>query len=182
MATLDEAISLAPKRFEQEVEKIIRTLGANLQEFKTERLEILQVTDGEYEIDVTARFKALGANFLVLVECKHHKNATKRDVVQVLHDRVRAVGAHKGMIFSTVRFQRSAVEYALKHGIALVQVANGRTSYITASDGPPPLPPWVPPYVGWMLSMSEGGNVTIRLIRDDSPELLSEWLNAQTVA
>jgi restriction system protein len=175
-----EPIALDPKRFEQEVEKLIQRLGANLQEFRTERLEVLQGTDGEYEIDVTARFEASGgANFLVVVECKHHKNAIKREVVQVLYDRVRAVGAHKGMIFSTVRFQKGAIEYAQKHGIALVLVADGRTSYVTASDGPPPpLPPWVPPYVGWMVSLSEGGNVTDQLICDETSELLSEWLNA----
>jgi restriction system protein len=180
MATIDEQISLSPEEFEQEVEKLIQELGANLQEFKVQRLEVLQGMDGDYEIDVTARFNALGADFLVLVECKHHKNAIKRDVVQVLNDRMRAVGAQKGMIFSTVRFQKGAVEYAIKHGIALIRVADGRTCYLTSTSGPPPpLPPWVPPHVGWMVPLSEGGNVTESLIRDDAPEFLSEWLIAQ---
>jgi restriction system protein len=183
MTSLDEPISLAPKRFEEEVEKLIRGLGVNLQEFKTQRLEVLEGSDGEYEIDVTARFEALGASFLVLVECKHHKNAIKRDVVQVLYDRIRAVGAQKGMIFSTVRFQKGTVSYALKHGIALVQVADGRTCYLTKSFGPPPpLPPWVPPYVGWMVSISEDGNVIDQLIWDDNSELLAGWLNKEEAA
>lgn len=183
MAKSDEPTSISPEQFEKEVEQLIQMLGASLQEFRTERLEILQGTDGEYEIDVTARFKALGADFLVLVECKHHKNSIKRDVVQVLNDRMRSVGAQKGMVFSTIRFQTGAIEYARKHGIALVHVADGGTSYITGTDGSsPPLPSWVPPYVGWLISLSEEGNVTSQLICNDATGLLSEWLTGQTTA
>lgn len=116
----------------------------------------------------------------MLVECKYHKNAIKRDVVQVLYDRMRAVGAQKGMVFSTSRFQSGAVEYAKRHGIALILLANGSSSYITATGGSPSqLPPEVPPYVSWVVSLSEEGNVTYQLICDDVTVLLPKWLKDQ---
>ena len=47
--------------------------------------------DGSYEIDVAARFTALGADFLVLIECKHHRHFIKREAVQALHSRIQSV-------------------------------------------------------------------------------------------
>jgi len=76
-----EPANLTPKQFEAEVESFIRQGGARLSDFKVQRLEKIGAADGVYEIDVTARFEALGAEFLVLIECKHHKSPIKREVV-----------------------------------------------------------------------------------------------------
>ena len=113
---------LSPKEFEAEVENLLIQAGLGLPGFKVQRLEKIQAPDGVYEIDVTARFEVLGASFLVLIECKNHKNPIKREVAQVLYDRLRAVGAHKGMIFSTAKFQKGAIEFAQAHKIALIQI------------------------------------------------------------
>jgi restriction system protein len=171
----EQPVNLTPEQFEEEVEKLLRKLGVDLAEFKVQRLEKLDAADGVYEIDVTARFDALGASFLVLIECKHHKSPIKREVVQVLFDRLRAVGGHKGMIFSTARFQKGAVEFAQAHGIALVQIADGRTMYATRTyDELPPLPPGGSQFVGWIIGLSEDGNESFRLIFGRSPEVLLE--------
>ena len=96
-----------------------------LPELEVQRLEKIEGSDGTYEIDVTARFEVLGASFLVLAECKHHKNPIKREAMQVLYDRLRAVGANKGMMFSTSGFQKGAIEFARAHRIALIQIVDG---------------------------------------------------------
>ncbi len=111
---------MSPEQFELEVEKLIAQLGARLSSIQIARREYLDSVDGTYEIDVTARFQALDADFLVLIECKHHKNAIKREIVQVLKDRVVSLRAQKGMLFSTSRFQSGAVRYAKHQRIALV--------------------------------------------------------------
>ncbi len=174
---LGTPVTLTPKQFEEEVESLLIKLGVGLVEFKVQRLENIDASNGSYEIDVTARFDALGVNFLVLIECKHHKNPIKRDVVQVLFDRLRAVGGHKGMVFSTARFQRGAIEFAKAHGIALVRIADGRTSFATRSyDAPqafPPLPSGAP-FVGWLIGLTEDGDESFRLISGKNPEMLFE--------
>ena len=123
---INELFSLTPEQFEEAVENLLRRVGMSLPEFEIQRLEKIKAPDGVYEIDVTARFEVLGASFLVLIECKLHRNPIKREVVQVLYDRLRAVGAHKGMIFSTAKFQRGAIEFARAHGIALIQLVDVR--------------------------------------------------------
>src|SRR6266496_455967 len=165
-----EPVILTPKQFEVEVEKLLINLGSGkLAEFKTNKLENIQGSDGEYEIDIAVRFEALGGSFLVLVECKHHKSPIKRDLVQILYDRLRATGAQKGMLFATTRFEKGAIEYAKQHGIALVQVANGKTSYFTKGVGETIYPPDLPPYVGWFITLNDEGNETHSRIEKDNP-------------
>jgi hypothetical protein len=82
--------------------------------------------DGVYNFDATVRYQFAGMAFLVVVEAKLHRNPIKREHVQVLHQKVQSVGAHKGVLVATSRFQSGAVEFATAHGIALVTVTESR--------------------------------------------------------
>lgn len=152
MPQFDKPIELTPKEFELAVKGIIDAAADGLVEYESKHLERMSAPDGDYEIDVTARFQALGANFLVLIECKHHKRKIERQDVQVLQARLQSLGAHKGMIFSTAGFQSGAIDYADAHGIALCYLVEGKSTWFTKSAGPPtPPPPWVyiPEHVAW---------------------------------
>ena len=147
-----QTVALTPKEYELEVKKILDASGVSLTEYESTHLEPISVCDGEYIIDVVARFSALGASFLVLVECKHHKRRVERQDVQVLHSKVQSLGAHKGMLFSVTGFQSGAIDFAASHGIALVQLASGETSWFTRSaTSPAKPPPWaeIPQCIGW---------------------------------
>ncbi len=177
MSWSEEPIELTPERFELEVKGIFEMLGADMASFSASHREKIAGVDGVYEIDVSVRFEALGANFLVLVECKHQRSPVKRDVVQILYDRLRSIGAHKGMIFASTTFQRGALEYAKQHGIALIRLADGETCWETRAIGPSPPPPsWanIPPYVGWWTRLTEDGNQehTLVSVRDTTESLL----------
>jgi len=116
--------------YEVGVKNFILAKGHHLQDFQVTRRESLQGTDGEYEIDVVARFSILdGAEVIVLVECKHHKNSIKRELVQALHSKLVSVGAHKAMMFSTANYQRGAIEFAKVHGISLVRFTASELAY-----------------------------------------------------
>jgi len=116
---------------------MLDAMGLLLTDYRSVHRERVAGADGDYEIDVTARFNALNMNFLVLVECKHHKSPIKRELIQALHSKVQSAGAHKGALFSTSGFQSGALEFASAHGIATVQVVDGRSTYFTRSFGPP---------------------------------------------
>ncbi len=152
--------------------------ATSLESFEAQHKVNVVGVDGDFEIDVSVRFTVFGgARFHVLAECKRHSHPIKRDVVQILNDRLRSTGAHKGFVFATAAFQSGAIEYAAKNGIALVQIASGRTTYIQATWGaPPPLPPGVPKYVGWHLERNDQGNVNLGLISTKSPGHLNKLL------
>jgi restriction system protein len=179
MSSVHDSVTLTPKQFEKEVKKIIQTLGAHLTAFEVQNLKKLEEHDGTYEIDVAARFEALGGEYLTLIECKHHKNPIKREAVQVLWAKIQSTSAQKGMIFATTDFQKGAVNYALKHRIALVKIADGRTAYITKGMGKSQLPPGFPPYVGWMTIRYEGSEAASALVCRSNSDLLATWLGVE---
>lgn len=132
-----EWLRVTPEAFERMVVSSLREMKGKLHDFNVEHRSCLAGPDGEFEIDAVARFEALGAEFLVLVECKHHRNPVKREAVQVLRDKVRSLAAQKGMVFSTGGFQKGAIEYATAQRIALIHYTEGGPIYETkAEDGP----------------------------------------------
>lgn len=172
---LNNPVEMTAQEFEQYVAHELAQLGRHLPAFEVQRLETIPGTDGEYEIDVTARFEALGVNFLVLVECKHHKNAIKRDIVQILFDRLRAVGGNKGIVYATAPFQRGAIEYAQVHGISLIQIVDGRATYaVKSQEQPYVFPTWIPRFASFLRTISPEGNESFQRFIVDEPKILLE--------
>ena len=125
---------ITPIEYERQVKAWLESVSTPLEAFSATHSEGCTAMDGEYEIDIVARFTAFaGAHFVVVVECKKHKHRIKRDVVQVLQAKQRAMGAQKAMIVSTAGFQSGAIDYAQRHGIALIQIVSGAAIYIQAS-------------------------------------------------
>ncbi|MET4107894.1 restriction endonuclease [Hymenobacter sp. UYP22] len=149
----DLVTHLTPIEFELFVKSHLEKIGTNLTFFEAKHNQKLAGHDGTYQIDVKAVFQALGCDFLVLVECKHQSARVKREVVEVLFNRIISLGAQKGIVFSTAGFQSGAVEFATSHGIALVHVIEGRFTYQVKSaekEEYDSLPSWIeiPKYVG----------------------------------
>ncbi len=121
-----DPVELSPREFELAVKSWLDATGKKLTVYESCHREKLKGREGTYEIDVKATFEEFGAKFTVLVECKHQNSPVKQDVVQVLYDRLRPTGAHKGILVATTTFQHGAIEYAKAHGIALIQVTDGQ--------------------------------------------------------
>lgn len=65
--------------YEVGVKNVISAKGHSLRNFTLTRQQKLEGFDGEYIMDVVATFTIFeGAEIVVLVECKHHKNSIKR--------------------------------------------------------------------------------------------------------
>jgi restriction system protein len=135
-------------------------LGRPLESFTVRHQQPVVSPDGTYDIDAVAVFEALGAKFLVLVECKHHKNPIKRELVQVLADKVSSTRAQKGMLFSTAPFQRGALEFAAARGIALVHFTEGGPIFETKSLGGSRGP--TRPYDAYWVTISTTGAMSYR--------------------
>jgi restriction system protein len=178
MFKLKKKPKITSVQFELEVKRFLESTSGKLEEFQTEHRESIKGADGTYEIDITARFRVFGAKFLVLVECKHHKNRIMRDYVQVLHAKQLSLGAQKAMMFSTSGFDEGAVNYALQHGIALVQLASGETLHFTKSGNRTPLPDSLPAYVGWLIAQHNGASdgVSHSLVAPQHPDALNRFL------
>ncbi|GAB3028838.1 hypothetical protein GCM10027285_09020 [Oleiagrimonas citrea] len=161
MKKFKNASDVTPEEYELQVKAWLESVGHELEAFSAVHREKLSGADGEYEIDVVVRFKALGGiSFKTLVECKKHKNPIKRELVQVLHQKQESLGASKAIFVSTSPFQDGAIEFARAHGIALVRLISGVAMYIQGSKSShapvPHIPADADPYAGLMYSSGQG--------------------------
>lgn len=148
-------LQVTPDEFERMVVQFLRKLGHSLESFAVTHHEALSSPDGTFQLDATARFRALGADFTVVIECKHHRNPIKRELVQVLADKVAALRAQKGMLFTTAPFQRGAIAYAQSRNIALVSFSHGGPVYHTRSLHSAPAPRRA--YDAHLISLTDSG-------------------------
>jgi restriction system protein len=80
-------------------------------------------------------------------------------------------------VFSTSGFQSGALEFAQTHGIATVQLADGRSSYFTKAYGQEfEPPPWLPRFAAWLLAEHSA-----TLVSSENPRPLLEALGAARV-
>ena len=176
---------ISPTEFELLVKQWLEASAPELQDFAATHRVSHQGVDGEYEIDVFAKFTALGgASFKVLVECKKHVNPIKRELVQALSDKRRSIGATKAMLVATSSFQSGAIEYARVNDVALVQVVSGSVRYVQASARPlRDVPEAIlakqaaAPYVGMVYGSDESGRLLFpQLLASDFTFELERYL------
>lgn len=160
-------LEISATEFERWVRNWIVKQGGELTSLEVTHNVKVEAYDSTYQIDVLAKFHAFaGAEFTVLIECKKYRNAVERELVQVLHDKVRSVGAHKGMLFTTSGFQSGAIKYARAHGIALVSITDGAAAYETRSAFPVAAKPptWLnlPKFTLWHVGENDAGNISMK--------------------
>lgn len=131
---MNDPLTMTPVEFEIFVRRYLEEQGRKLKTFRTEHLEKVQGVDGDYVIDVTARFEALGADILVMIECKRYSSKpVEREQVQALKQKMDSIGAHKAMLFTTSTFRKGAIDFAAVHGVALIQVSPKGMNYAVKS-------------------------------------------------
>ena len=160
--------------FESLVAEQLRESGRSLKGYTVTRREVLAGPGGEYEIDVVARFEALGADFVVLVECKALRRPVEREHILVLQSKLSELSAQKGMVYSTAGYQRGAIEYAKANSISLREVRSGTSSIITKGVGTPQgAPPWVkiPEWSLIAITLMDSGAIQHELIQGSDPDL-----------
>lgn len=165
--------SITPQEFEEFVARqLLGAAGSAVDDLTVTLHERISGADGAYDFDATVRYRFAGMSFLVVVEAKLHRNPIKRELVQILHQKILSVGAHKGVIVATSHYQGGAVAFAKAHGIALVTVTEGRFVFTTRNAAPGPRPALVahcdggPGSRGLMLSAAD----------DDHPDCVAEYL------
>lgn len=148
---------LTPGDYERAVANLVQATGHEVTDFRVQHLDPVEGMDGTYIIDVTARFRLMGADFLMLFECKRHSSPVKREHVQVLKDKLQSTGAHKGVVVAASGFQRGALEYARTHGIACVRLVDGAWTYESRDLEVSTAPQLSTNYVGYAIGLGEMG-------------------------
>jgi hypothetical protein len=104
-----------------------------------------RLSQRDIKIDVSFNYTIAGADLLFLVECKCYSHAVSVDDVEEFHSKIDDIGAHKGIMVTTVGFQEGTIKTAKGRGIALALLTKepqeGELKVIVAKMGsitPPP--------------------------------------------
>ena len=94
------------------------------------------------KVDVSFEMSALGgAKTTYVVECKCNKHSVPVDDVEEFHSKLDDIGAHKGIMVTTVGFQEGAIKTAKGRGIALALLTDepqkNEIRYVVNSAQPP---------------------------------------------
>lgn len=103
------------------------------------RTYVGRVSRREIIVDVSFNCTIAGANLLFIVECKHYKNSVSVDEVEEFHSKLDDIGAHKGIMVTTVGYQDGAIKVAEGRGIALALLTTecqpGEMQYVALAAG-----------------------------------------------
>jgi len=124
-------LDMSPTEFEKHSLRILTEQLRDIEGCIFQHDKIIEVDDGNYQIDGYIEFELMGIKYKTLVECKHYRTSISREKVAVLYDKIRACGANKGVLVSSSNFQSGAIQYASKHGIALIQLTDVDSIYET---------------------------------------------------
>jgi hypothetical protein len=126
-------------RYEQFTQKVISSLAGV--EVHHRRVYTGRISQRNIKVDVSFNYQVAGANLLFLVECKCYAHSVQVDDVEEFHSKIDDIGAHKGIMVTTVGFQKGAVKTAKGRGIALALLTkerqNGELRYVVNSAAPP---------------------------------------------
>jgi hypothetical protein len=181
---------ISPAEFERWVAELYAATASEVEDLRVTPHEVVIGTDGAYDLDATVRYRLAGMEFLVLVEAKRHRHPIKRELVASLHSKMQSTGAQKGVILATAAFQSGAIEYAKVHGIALIEVTEGRFTYMARSaDPPPPMSReeaaeryGLPTFVGMTVEYVDPHSTQHTIVSTEVPEYLPHALLAATPA
>ena len=125
----DPNLKITATEFERLVRDWILKQGGELTSLEVTHDVKVEAHDSTYQIDVLAKFQAFaGADFAVLIECKKYRSAVKRELVQVLHNKVMSIGAHKGILFyDRVSIRSDNIRQSARYSVG---VNNRRCSYL----------------------------------------------------
>jgi hypothetical protein len=99
-----------------------------------------RVSKRDIKVDVSFNYTiAEGADVLFLVECKYYNHSVPVDDVEEFHSKIDDIGAHKGIMVTTVGFQDGAIKTARGRGIALALLTTenqpGELTYVVNTAG-----------------------------------------------
>lgn len=121
---------MTPVEFEKASLEWLKRQGDTYPNGCVEHNVMIHTRNGNYQIDGRIRFYAYGVPFTIIVECKMYKQAVNREKVVVLLDKVRELGAQKGILVTTASFQKGAIKFAKNNGITLVRLRSEHNDFV----------------------------------------------------
>ena len=126
--------------YEQFTQQVINELVGVVTVVHHKKVYTGRVSKRDIVVDVSFNYSVAGSDILILVECKNYNHKVPVDDVEEFHSKIDDIGAHKGIMLTTMGFQSGAVKTAKGRGIGLALLTKehqkGELVYVTNTAGP----------------------------------------------
>jgi len=110
-------MTTASDNYERFTQQVIASLTGV--EVHHKRVYVGRVSQRKIKVDVSFNYSVAGANLIFIVECKCYSHSVSVDEVEECRSKLNDMGAHKGIMVTTIGYQEGAVKAAMGWGIAL---------------------------------------------------------------
>lgn len=120
---------MTPTEFEKASLEWLLQQDSRYPDARIEHNVTVNTRNGDYQLDGRITFFAFHMPFVIIVECKRYSHSVKRESLVVLQDKVQELGAQKGILVTTAKFQAGAIQYARNKGLTLVRLKGENGDY-----------------------------------------------------
>src|SRR5690349_16412767 len=120
---------MTPKEFELLTKELFeKELAIQLNQKTTvEHQKVFKKNGYDYTVDLSYRISIASIEYWNIIECKYWDSYIKRSMINSVQSEISDLKAHKAIVVTKKGFQKGAIAYAKKFGIALVKITSDNT-------------------------------------------------------
>lgn len=172
---------MTPDYFQILVLRELRKVGFDVGSPRVHRRSELPEPERGFVLELVISLVAPGATRRALVVCRRQDGVVTRDVVESARARLPDAAADAAIVFATAAFAPDAVAAANETGVALLQVADGRTIFAASGWGDgggtaDHYPAWLPAHMAQLVDRDPAGQPRLRVLEAGKPEMILDCL------
>jgi hypothetical protein len=179
---VNELPTVTPEYFQILVVRELRKVGFDIGEPRIHRRAELPEPERGFVLELVISLGGVAGRQRALVVCRKQVGPVARDIVESAKTRVADVSAEAAIIFSTIDFASEALAAADELGVALLQVADGRTVFDAGGWGDGTAdhyPAWLPAHMAQVVDLA-AGQPRFRVLEAGRPEMILDALRSGT--
>jgi len=153
----------------------LRKVGLEIGQPRVYRRAELPEPERGFVVELVVPLSGVAGVRRALVICRKQVGAVGRDIVEAATARLPEASADAAIIFSTADFAPDALAAAHESGVALLQIADGRSVFDAGGWGDGTAdhyPAWLPAHMAQVVDRDAAGRPRLRVLEAGRPEMI----------
>ncbi|SRR6266567_2807600 len=170
-----ELPDVTPEYFEILVLRELRKAGLEVTELRVHRRTELPEPERGFLLELLVWLCRNTWRKRALIACRRQVGAIGADAINALAPHLVEAKADVGVLFATAAFSPEALAAAAERGIALLQLVDAHTTFVTSGH----YPAWLPAYLVQLVDRDAAGQARGRLLEAGQANIILERLGAE---
>ena len=175
--------TITPDYLQILVVRELRKAGFDIGDPRVQRRAELPEPERGFVVELVVPLLGVAGVRRALVVCRKQRGAVARDIVESAKARLPEASADAAIIFSTAGFSPDALAAAHDAGVALLQIADGRSVFDAGGWGDGTAdhyPAWLPAHMAQVVDRDAAGQPRLRVLEAGRPEMILAGMRSAT--